>query len=180
MASGKLKVASKRDLAVALLSLVSCSLLLVSCGFHLRGVGGATLPPALSMIRLVPPTSAANDPFTVAVRAALTQAGAKLVDTKDAPTLVLLPEQIETRVASVSTATAKASQYLLLYSSGFRLEGPKPVAPQTIRLQRNYSFNPTQVLAKEQQEQDLLRDMRRDAAQQIVRRLARAVSAQTK
>ena len=88
-------------------------------------------------------------------------------------------EQTESRVASVSTATAKASGYLLLYSVSFKLDGPQPIAPQTIRLQRTYTFDPTQVLAREQQEQELLRDMRRDAAQQIVRRLARAAAAPT-
>lgn len=138
------------------------------------------LPAALSMIRIVPPTAAVNDPFTVAVRDALTQAGAKLVATKDAPALVLLAEHVDTRVATVSTATAKASEYLLLYSTGFRLEGSHPIAAQTIRLQRTYTFNPQQTLAGEQQKADLLRDMRSDAAQQIVRRLARSVAATTK
>jgi LPS-assembly lipoprotein len=146
------------------------------CGFHLRGSGGAMLPPDLSTIRVVPATAAANDPFTVAVRDAVTQAGAKIVTAPEAPALVLLGEKTETRVSAVSTATAKASQYLLLYSASFRVEGPQPIPAQTIRLQRSYSFNPTQVLAREQQEQELLRDMRRDAAQQIVRRLARAAA----
>lgn len=155
-------------------------LVLSGCGFRLRGTGGAMLPPALSTIRVVPATTAATDPFTVAVRDALTQAGAKLVDSKDAPALVLLGEHVDTRVATVSTATAKASEYLLLYSVGFRLEGPRPVAAQTIRLQRSYTFNPAQALAREQQQQDLMRDMRADAAQQIVRRLARSVAAATK
>ena len=90
--------------------------------------------------------------------------------------MVLLGEHTETRVASVSTATAKASEYLLPYSASFRLDGPTPMASQTIRLQRSYTFNPTQALAREQQEQELLRNMRQDAAQQIVRRLARAAA----
>ena len=119
---------------------------------------------------------ALEKPFTVAVREALIQAGAKIVTTPDAPAVVLSGEQVETRVASVSTTTAKASEYLLLYSAGFRLDGPRPIAAQTIRLQRSFSFNPTQVLAREQQQQELLQDMRRDAARQIVRRLARAAA----
>lgn len=160
-----------------LFSLLATSyLLLVSCGFHLRGTGGAMLPAALATLRVVPATAAANDPFTVAVREAVTQAGAKIVTASDAPALVLLGEKTETRVAAVSTATAKASQYVLLYSASFRLEGPQPLPMQTIRLQRSYSFDPTQVLAREQQQQELLRDMRSDAAQQIVRRLARAAA----
>lgn len=158
-------------------AVVGAALLIASgCGFHLRGVGGgATLPPTVQTLRVVPPGTAENDPLTVAVREALVHAGAKLVVAKDTPALVLLGEQSESRVAAVSTATAKASEYLLLYSASFRLDGTPSLAPQTIRLQRSYSFNPAQVLAREQQEQDLLSDMRRDAAQQIVRRLSRGV-----
>jgi LPS-assembly lipoprotein len=156
-------------------------LLLVSCGFHLRGAGGGTmLPAALAAVRVVSSSPLANEPFTVAVRDALTQAGAKIVDAPEAPAVVLLGEQTETRVASVSTATARASGYLLLYSTSFKLDGPQPIATQTVRLQRSYTFDPTQVLAREQQEQELLRDMRRDAAQQIVRRLARTSASQDK
>lgn len=178
MAGSQLQAASARQRAVSLLLFVSCALLVTSCGFHLRGIGGgATLPASMSSVRVVPPGAAANDPLTVAVRDALMQAGAKIVTAPKAPAVVLLREQIQTRVASVSTTTAKASEYLLLYSVGFRFGGPRPIAAQTIRLQRSYSFNPTQVLAREQQEQLLLRELRSDAAQQIVRRLARAGAA---
>lgn len=176
MAGRKWQAASERDRRVFVFPFAACCFLIVSCGFHLRGSGGATLPAALATLRIVPATAAANDPFTVAVREAVAQAGAKIVTAPDAPALVLLGEQTETRVAAVSTATAKASQYLLLYSASFRLDGPQPLPTQTIRLQRSYSFNPAQVIAREQQEQELLRDMRRDAAQQIVRRLARAAA----
>jgi len=153
-------------------------MLLLGCGFHLRGSGsGEMLPASLTTIRLVSPGAAANAPLTVAVRDALMQAGAQIVQTGDAPTLTLVGETTSTRVASVRITTAKANEYLLLYTATFRLDGPQAIAPQTIRLQRDYSFDPTQVIAKEQQERELLRDMRRDAAQQIVRRLARASAA---
>ena len=174
VASGKWQVASATGWRSFLLLLATYYLLLVSCGFHLRGTGDAALPASLATVRVVPFTQLANDPLTVAVRAALAQAGASIVDAPEAPAVVLLGEQTETRVASVSTATAKASGYLVVYSASFRLDGPQPLAVQTIRLQRSYSFDPNQVLAREQQEQELLRDMRRDAAQQMVRRLARA------
>lgn len=163
------------------LGLALLALALVSCGFHLRGTGdGVVLPAALKSVRIVAPGPAENEPLTIAAREALMQAGAQVVEAAEAPAVVLLGEQIESRVVSVSTATAKANQYLLLYSASFRLDGPVPVAAQTVRLQREYSFDPTQVLAREQQEQELLGDMRRDAAQQIVRRLARAVAASNK
>jgi len=149
--------------------------LIAACGFHLRGTGGvAELPASLSEVRVISPSSLANDPLTVAVRTALKQAGARVVETPGAPAVVLLGEQIESRVSSVSTATAKASGYLLLYSMSFRLDGASPVPSRTIRLQRTYTYDPNQVLAREQQERELSRELRRDAAQQMVRLLARA------
>lgn len=151
---------------------------LSGCGFHLRGSGGGeTLSAVLPAVRVVPAGAAANDPFTVAIRNALAAAGTKVVAATNAPALVLLGENIQTRVAAVNTATAKASAYLLLYRTRFRLDGPRRIAAQSISLQRIYSFDPTQVLAREQQEQELMRDMRSDAARQIVRRLARLLAA---
>lgn len=150
---------------------------LSACGFHLRGSGGGiTLPAALSTVRVVAPGPAQNEPLTVAVRETLAQAGARIVDA-GVPALVLVSEQVESRVASVSTATAKASEYLLQYAVTFRLDGPQSLPAQTVRLQRDFTADPTQVLAREQQERELLRDLRRDAAQQIVRRVVRGVGA---
>lgn len=152
-----------------------CALATVSCGFHLRGSGGAMLPPSLAAVRVVMAGPGVNEPLAVAVRQAITQAGARVVESPGAPTLSLVRESVDSQVASVRTATGKASEYTLRYAATFRLDGPQPVAEQTVRLQRDYSFDPDRVLAKEQEERELLNNMRRDAAQQIVRRLARSV-----
>lgn len=164
----------RRTAALTLLFLMI--LAAVGCGFHLRGSGGnAVLPASLSTVRVATAGPAENEPLAEAVRQALRRAGAALTDAPDAPTLVLLGERIETRVTSVNPATAKATEYLLLYSAGFRLESP-PVEAQTVRLQRDYSFDPAQALAREQQERELVSNLRQEAAQQIVRRLAGAVA----
>ncbi len=148
---------------------------IAGCGFHLRGSGGAMLPPSLAAVRVVMAGPGVNEPLAVAVRQAITQAGARVVESPGAPTLSLVRESVDSQVASVRTATGKASEYTLRYAATFRLDGPQPVAEQTVRLQRDYSFDPDRVLAKEQEERELLNNMRRDAAQQIVRRLARSV-----
>jgi LPS-assembly lipoprotein len=153
----------------------AASLLLVACGFHLRGLGGsAQLPPALASVRVVMTAGGENAPLAVAVRNALIQAGAQIVDSPQAPTVVLSSEQTSSDVVGVRTSTAKASEYRLQYTMTFRVDGATPLAAQTVRLQREYSLDPTRVLAKEQEEQDLLRALRQDAAQQVVRRIARA------
>jgi LPS-assembly lipoprotein len=163
---------SDRRLRFAAVS--AAALALAGCGFHLRGVGGsAALPPSLATVRVVM-GGGANEPLAVAVREAISQAGAQVVDAGSVPTVVIVSEQVDNQVASVRTSTGKASEYLLRYTVNFRLDGPQSLPEQTIRLQRDYSFDPDRVLAKEQEERELMRSMRREAAQQIVRRLARS------
>ncbi|MFL6713497.1 MAG: LPS assembly lipoprotein LptE [Sulfurifustis sp.] len=168
----------RRIVHVAQTSAVALAMVAAAgCGFHLRGVGGsAVLPASISTLRVVQTGGAANAPIAVAVRNVLSANGAHVVETGTVPTLTLLEERVDSQVAAVRTTTAKASEYTLRYSVSFRIDGPQPLAQQTIRLQRDYSFDPNQVLAKEREERELLRDLRVDAAQQIVRRLARAAT----
>lgn len=155
---------------------MSCLVYLPSCGFHLRGSGaGDTLPPALAQLRLTAPGPALNS-LERAVREVLLQAGARLVEDAAAPALVLLAEDVASRVASVNTATGKASEYVVQYAASFRLEGPTTLPAQTVRLQADYASDPSRVLASEQEERELVRAMRRDAAQQIVRRVTRGLT----
>lgn len=157
------------------LHLVSCLLYLSlsGCGFHLRGTAGAALPESLGELRVTMPERGPDDPMVVAVRRALAEAGARLTEEAGARTLVLSDERVEPQVISIRTTTGKASEYRLRYGIRFRLEGAGESAPQSIRLSREYTFDPARVLAKEEEERELVREMRADAAQQIVRRLAR-------
>ncbi len=159
------------------LYLVSCIswLLLSGCGFQLRGAGTYKLPDSLATLRVVVEGSqSANDPLRLAMEDALrVQAGATIVSAGDAPTLTLSRESTENQVLTVD-ASGKVSGYLLRYEIGFSLadvNGPLS-PPQTLRLQRDYRFNPLNVLAKEQEEENLKRELRRDAFSQIIRRLA--------
>jgi LPS-assembly lipoprotein len=159
------------------LLLVTCGLLLSSCGFHLRGTGRYELPPAFSTLRVrVEGSQLQNDPLLVAMRNALrTQTDARIEDTAEAPTLLLFGEHSDSQVLSVSSI-GKVDEYLLKYEVSFRLTGKdnKPLAgPETVRLQRDYTFDRFNVLAKEREEQELRQAMQRDAVQQILRRLSR-------
>ena len=152
-------------------------MLLVSCGFHLRGAGKAEFPEALSTLRVtIEGSQAANDPLLVAMKASLrTQAGVTVVDSVEAPLLLLSGERSDSQVLSVG-ATGKADEYLLKYEVSFRLvgvDGKVLAETQTVKLQRDHAFDRFNVIAKEREETDLRRDMQRDAVQQILRRLAR-------
>ena len=153
------------------------SLLLSACGFHLRGAGKAELPATLSTLRVaVEGSQAANDPLLAAMKTALrTQAGVTLVDSVEAPLLLLFGEHSDSQVLSVGT-TGKADEYLLKYEVSFRLvgvDGKTLAEAQTVKLQRDHAFDRFNVIAKEREEADLRRGMQRDAVQQILRRLAR-------
>jgi len=149
---------------------------IIGCGFQLRGLGTHQLPPSLSTLRVVVQDSlAANDPLRLTMEDALrVQSGATITQAGDAPVLTLTRESIDSQVLTVD-ASGKAGEYLLRYEIGFSLSdinGPL-LPPQTLRLQRDYRFNPLNVLAKEQEEENIKRELRRDAFSQIIRRLAR-------
>jgi LPS-assembly lipoprotein len=153
-------------------------LLLSACGFHLRGTGDRGLPPELSALRVVVPGDpTAYNPLAIAMERALQdQAGVPIEPAGDVPRLELGRERLETRVLSVGS-TARAAEYLLQYEVDYRVvrpDGSELVPPQTVRLQRDFGFDPENVLAKEREELELREAMRRDAVQQIVRRLTRA------
>ena len=68
-------------------------------------------------------------------------------------------------------------EFQLRYRVGFRVHDGKGAdyVPQTvIALTRDITFNDSDVLAKEAEEQLLFRDMQSDMVQQIMRRLAAA------
>jgi LPS-assembly lipoprotein len=159
------------------------ALLLSSCGFHLRGSAATALPEPLARLRVsVADSRLVNDALLVAMKNALeAEAGVVVTDAADAPLLTLFGERTDTQVLSVSTS-GRASGYLLKYEVSYRLadsKGAELLAPQSVRLLRDYTFDPINVLAKEQEEAELKRVMQRDAIQQILRRLSRYQSATT-
>ena len=75
------------------------------------------------------------------------------------------------------SAGGSVREYLLIKRVSFRLhdaDGSEWLPPGEIALRRTYSFSESEVLARDTQEQRLLRDMQTDAVQQLVRRLQAA------
>jgi LPS-assembly lipoprotein len=159
------------------LLVIACLSLLSACGFHLRGSGGTSMPEWLQQLRVeVEDSKLANDPLQQLMRNAL-QADPAVTVSSDSgvPVLLLAGEQTEIRVISVNQG-GRASGYTMKYEVQFRVadaSGRELYPTQSVRLLRDYTFDPVNVLAKEREEQDLKRTLQREAVQQIMRRLAR-------
>jgi LPS-assembly lipoprotein len=146
-------------------------LFLAGCGFQLRGtadvpfetvyVPNATAGIALDLKRNI-------------------QSGtrAKVIDDpKKAEAILQFTEETRNKEILSLTGTGRVSEFQLRYRVGFRVhdgKGGDYVPQSVIQLTRDVSFNDSEILAKETEEQLLFRDMQIDMVQQIMRRLAAA------
>ncbi|MCE5180745.1 MAG: LPS assembly lipoprotein LptE [Betaproteobacteria bacterium] len=151
---------------------VTALLLLAGCGFQLRGV--------------------ANLPFNTLYvdgggNPALATEISRLIETNTQTRLADMPANAdavlqvqgaarEKRILSLSGA-GRVREYQLLYRVNFRLfdkQNRDLIANQPIELWRDMAYDDAMVLAKEQEETLLYRDMENDAIIQLMRRLAAA------
>jgi LPS-assembly lipoprotein len=152
-------------------TLVVLLLFLAGCGFRLRGV--ATVPFETLYI------PSAQSGIALDLKRNI-QAGtnAKVIDDPAKADAVLqFTEETRQKEVLSLTGTGKVREFQLRYRVGFRVhdgKGVDYVPHSTIQLLRDVTFNDTEILAKEQEEQILFRDMQADMVQQILRRLAAA------
>lgn len=166
----KLQAVSRKLQAKALgLLLAAFSLSLPGCGFHLRGNLNDTVQ--------LPPTYLAGNagPLKQEVRHYLAVAQAPVVeDQQDAQLVIsLLDEDIRRRVVAVDTR-GRAEEYEVIYAASYsatRPGGEVVVAPETLTQQRSYTFNQAEVLAKSQEQDRLVEDMRREVVRRIMLRV---------
>lgn len=147
------------------------ALALASCGFHLRG---DTAYPFDTIFVNAP----SSPPITTELTRTLSSGNAKVVEkATDAEVVLDVPIVVDDKdVLSLSSGGA-VREYQLVKRVAFRLHGKDgldwmPAGEIVVR--RSYTFNETQVLARDLQEQRLLREMQTDAVQQIMRRLQAA------
>jgi LPS-assembly lipoprotein len=142
--------------------------LLAGCGFQLRGQ--AQLPFVAAYVDAGSGSTVAD-----ALRQELRVQG-KLADKMEgAPVRIrLVKESREKSILSLSGG-GKVREYRIEYRVELYVSDPAGndlIAPAPIHLTREYSYNDTQVLAKESEEAGLDRAMDREATHQILRRLS--------
>jgi LPS-assembly lipoprotein len=145
--------------------------LLAGCGFHLRGT--AQLPFETIYIP-------GSNPLAVELRRNVAAASkTRLADNpKNAQAVLAFTQETREKIILTFTSAGKVNEYRLRYRVGFRVTdsaGAQVFVPTSeILLTRDMSYNDQQVIAKENEETLLYRDMQTDMVQQIMRRLVAA------
>jgi len=146
--------------------------LLAACGFQLRGT--AALPfETLYM----PATTTAGVALDLKRNIQSGTHTTVVDDPKKAEALLEFTQEVREKQILSLAATGRVREFKLLYRVGFRVhdgKGGEFLPASTLQLTREVSFNDTEVLAKEAEEQLLYRDMQVDMVQLIMRRLAAA------
>ncbi len=160
--------------------LFATTLLLAACGFHLRGHGGQAVTLAFQSVYL---KAGAETPFVTDLRNAFTFNKVAVSDSAEKATITLevIAESSDKQILSLSGA-GKVLEFQLRYRVSLRaydIQLNSWLPEEEILLMRTLTYDDSQVLAKEQEEALLFKDMRSDAVAQAMRRLSRAKPAKT-
>jgi LPS-assembly lipoprotein len=155
------------------------ALALSACGFHLRNE--LVLPSDTAPVRVtsVDRYSPLADSLTQSVK----RAGAQIAESDDenATVLDLLSERWGDTPNSVDQF-GRALEFSLRYAVVFELrraDGTKLVPRQAVELSRDYISNPTNAIGTEGEREVLVKEMRREMAASIIRRLGAVARAAT-
>jgi LPS-assembly lipoprotein len=151
---------------------LSLALALGGCGFQLRGQ--ATY--SFSSIYVNAPSA---PPFAMELRRALENTGsARLAPNPESAEVILdVPKVADEKTVLSLSSGGRVAEYALAKRVEFRLRdrnGDSWLPSDEFIVRRTYTYDDSERLARELQEQRLLREMQSDAVQQIVRRLQAA------
>ena len=144
---------------------------LAACGFQLRGT--ASLPFGTLYV----PAAAAGIALDLKRNI---QSGTRTTvvdDPKKADALLEFSQEIREKQILSLGVNGRVREYQLRYRVGFRVhdgKGGEFLPADLVVLTRDVTFNDSDVLSKETEEQLLYRDMQVDMVQQIMRRLSTA------
>lgn len=150
------------------------ALLLGGCGFHLEG--RYQLPRTLTQVRIDAIDTQSD--FYYGLRGALLSAGSRIttdVKNPQAAVIHVLADGTSDSILAVSTVNVP-TEYELTYSVRFSVVGAggrQLIAPQTRTLMQDYSYNESEQLAKQREEQILTAALARELAAVVMRQLSR-------
>ena len=152
-----------------------CSFLL-GCGFQLSGTrpGSASIPFESVYI-----SASEGEPIITELKHSIQSSGKTLVLNKplDAEVILhIISTKYTKHIWSIS-GSGRVREFQLRYRVSYRLadsKGIEIIPSSVVNLSRILPFADAQVLAKQAEEKMLAREMYRDAAQQILRRLSKS------
>lgn len=157
---------------VFLAVVVAASLLVQSCGFHLRGL--VEMPPELDSIYIE--GGLPNSQMREILRQKLIGSKVNVLERREKSGAVLriLNDKITRRIASVNTV-GQPNEYELKYSLSYQLEdgqGRALLASREISLLRTYRYDPNNILSVEEEAQRIKLEMARSAVNQMLRQIS--------
>jgi LPS-assembly lipoprotein len=158
--------------SIRVVAILLIATILSGCGFKLRGQ--ASIPFETIHVEASGFSAFVND----LERAISSGSQTRVVEDRAQAQAVLriTGEAQEKHILALSSG-GRVREFELRYRVAYRLTTPagKDLAPPAeIRLRRDMTYDDTEVLAKESEEALLFRDMKSDAVQQVLRRLAAA------
>lgn len=150
-----------------ILLVVLCSLL-VACGFHLRGT--ASLPFESLYI-----SAPKGHPIGAEIKRAIQSGGnTQVLDKPQDAEATLQIISVENSQRILSVRGGRVREFHLRYRTTFRLtdeKGRELIPTRVVALSRIIPYSDALVLAKQSEERLLVREMRSDSIQQIIRQL---------
>lgn len=144
---------------------------LSACGFHLRGMGGTDRPLPFTTIHVVGDNSTLTGPLTQVLKRNQT---IQVVGAAQAEaSLHVLSEDSKREVLTINRG-GSVNEYLYRFTATAQLHknGVPYGQPMNVVVRRTMDYTDRDVLGKEDEEGQLWQEMRMDAAEQLVRRLA--------
>lgn len=144
---------------------------LAGCGFQLRGAA------ALPFDTLYIPGTTGGIALDLKRNIQSGTRTAVVDDPKNAEAVLEFTQELREKHILSLAATGRVREFQLRYRVAFRVhdgKGGEFLPASLIQLTRDVSFNDSDVLAKETEEQLLYRDMQFDMVQQVMRRIAGA------
>lgn len=145
------------------------ALIVSGCGFHLRG--DIVLPALYERVHVV---DKGYSDVGKALSEALENVGSKIVYSSEGATSVVTVLSRGTQRRALNVAGKQIREYELQLDITFVVqnhEGTQLAGPQTVTVVRNFSNDPNNVLAKDNEELAIRKEMMRPAIIQVLRRM---------